>query len=189
MGSFIIRRVAQSLIIVVLIAVTVFLVLRLSAGDPARIRAPVFARPDVIEQYRRDFGIDRPLVRKADFATWLGHLVKMETSVLVDDRKRFKGKIAEAGADDVLIERDNNPVYRLNRAVALSFAETAAAALPLLDPLEESLGGYQPFHAAKADLLARAGRQEEARQAYTQAIALATAPAERDFLRVKRDLI
>lgn len=64
MGSFIIRRVAQSLIIVVLIAVTVFLVLRLSAGDPARIRAPVFARPDVIEQYRRDFGIDRPLVEQ-----------------------------------------------------------------------------------------------------------------------------
>ena len=90
---------------------------------------------------------------------------------------------------DVLIERDNNPVYRLNRAVALSFAETAATALPLLDPLEESLGGYQPFHAAKADLLARAGRQEEARQAYTHAITLAAAPAERDFLRVKRDLI
>ncbi|MBN9270347.1 MAG: ABC transporter permease [Mesorhizobium sp.] len=64
MGSFIIRRVAQSLIIVVLIAVTVFLVLRLSAGDPARIRAPVFARPDVIEQYRRDFGIDRPLIEQ-----------------------------------------------------------------------------------------------------------------------------
>lgn len=64
MGSFIIRRVAQSLIIVVMIAVTVFLVLRLSAGDPARIRAPVFARPDVIEQYRRDFGIDRPLVEQ-----------------------------------------------------------------------------------------------------------------------------
>lgn len=64
MGSFIIRRVAQSLIIVVMIAVTVFLVLRLSAGDPARIRAPVFARPDVIEQYRRDFGIDRPLIEQ-----------------------------------------------------------------------------------------------------------------------------
>lgn len=90
---------------------------------------------------------------------------------------------------DVLIERDDNPVYRLNRAVALSFAETAAVALPLLDPLEESLGGYQPFHAAKADLLARAGRPEEARQAYTQAIALAAAPAERDFLRSKRDRI
>jgi ABC-type dipeptide/oligopeptide/nickel transport system permease component len=61
MRSFVLRRILQSVIIVVAIAVTVFIVLRLSAGDPARIRAPVFARPDVIEQYRRDFGIDRPL--------------------------------------------------------------------------------------------------------------------------------
>lgn len=60
-GSFALRRILQSIVIVLLIAVAVFIVLRLSAGDPARIRAPVFARPDVIEQYRRDFGIDRPL--------------------------------------------------------------------------------------------------------------------------------
>ncbi len=134
MGSFIIRRVAQSLIIVVLIAVTVFLVLRLSAGDPARIRAPVFARPDVIEQYRRDFGIDRPLVRKADFATWLGHLVKMETSVLVDDRKRFKGKIAEAGADDVLIERDK-AAYGEQPSVRVPYDAISEARLILTDDL------------------------------------------------------
>ena len=51
-------------------------------------------------------GIDRPLVRKSDFATWIGHLVKMETSILVDDRKRFRGKIAEADDEGILIERD-----------------------------------------------------------------------------------
>jgi ABC-type dipeptide/oligopeptide/nickel transport system permease component len=62
MGMFALRRILQSVVIVVVIAVTVFIVLRLSAGDPARIRAPVFARPDVIDQYRRDFGIDRPLL-------------------------------------------------------------------------------------------------------------------------------
>ncbi len=44
-------------------------------------------------------------MRKSDFVTWTGHLVKMETSVVVADRKRFKGKIAEAGENDVLIER------------------------------------------------------------------------------------
>jgi ABC-type dipeptide/oligopeptide/nickel transport system permease component len=64
MGSFALRRTLQAIVIVMLIAVTVFIVLRLSAGDPARIRAPVFARPDVIEQYRRDFGIDRPLLEQ-----------------------------------------------------------------------------------------------------------------------------
>lgn len=64
MGSFVVSRLLQSIIIVAAIAVTVFIVLRLSAGDPARIRAPVFARPDVIDQYRRDFGIDRPLLEQ-----------------------------------------------------------------------------------------------------------------------------
>ena len=42
-------------------------------------------------------GIDRPLVRKSDFARWLGHLVKCETSILVANRKRFRGKIVEVG--------------------------------------------------------------------------------------------
>lgn len=70
MSSYALRRILQSVIIVVLIAVTVFVVLRLSAGDPARIRAPVFARPDVIEQYRRDFGIDRPLIEQLASFFW-----------------------------------------------------------------------------------------------------------------------
>jgi ribosome maturation factor RimP len=48
-------------------------------------------------------GIDRPLVRKSDFANWAGHLVKMETTVLVASRKRFKGKITESDDEAVLI--------------------------------------------------------------------------------------
>ncbi|MDO8359384.1 MAG: ABC transporter permease [Devosia sp.] len=64
MGSFALRRVLQSVVIVTLIAIAVFVVLRLSAGDPARIRAPVFARPDVIEQYRKEFGTDRPVLEQ-----------------------------------------------------------------------------------------------------------------------------
>lgn len=64
MKSYILRQVIQAAIVVAAITVAVFVVLRLSAGDPARIRAPVFARPDVIEQYRRDFGIDRPIIEQ-----------------------------------------------------------------------------------------------------------------------------
>ncbi|MBB3933419.1 ABC-type dipeptide/oligopeptide/nickel transport system permease component [Kaistia hirudinis] len=62
MQSFVLGRVLQAAFIIFFIAVSVFLILRLSAGDPARIRAPVFARPDVIEQYRKDFGTDRPVI-------------------------------------------------------------------------------------------------------------------------------
>lgn len=61
MTKFIFQRVSQAVIIVCMITITVFIILRFSAGDPARIKAPVFARADIIEQYRRDFGTDRPV--------------------------------------------------------------------------------------------------------------------------------
>jgi ribosome maturation factor RimP len=79
-------------------------------------------------------GIDRPLVRKSDFATWTGHLVKMETSVLVADRKRFKGKIAESDAEGVLIERDK-AAYGEEPTVRVPYDAIAEARLILTDDL------------------------------------------------------
>lgn len=79
-------------------------------------------------------GIDRPLVRKSDFATWTGHLVKMETSVLVADRKRFKGKIGESDTDGVLIERDK-AAYGEEPAVRVPYDAIAEARLILTDDL------------------------------------------------------
>jgi ribosome maturation factor RimP len=63
-------------------------------------------------------GIDRPLVRRTDFSSALGHLVKLETAVLVADRKRFRGRIAATDEDGVTIERDqasygDEPVVRV----------------------------------------------------------------------------
>lgn len=51
-------------------------------------------------------GIDRPMVRKSDFTRWTGHIVKCETSIIIDNRKRFRGKIVGADADGFTIERD-----------------------------------------------------------------------------------
>src|SRR5690606_12365434 len=51
-------------------------------------------------------GIDRPLVRKSDFEAALGHLVKMETAVMVGGRKRFRGKLTEVSADSFTLEND-----------------------------------------------------------------------------------
>ena len=79
-------------------------------------------------------GIDRPLVRKSDFENWAGHQVKIETSVLVADRKRFRGRIAEAGADDVLIERDQ-PAYGDQPSVRLPYEAISEARLVLTDDL------------------------------------------------------
>ena len=61
-------------------------------------------------------GIDRPLVRKSDFRAGLGHLVKLETSILVANRKRFRGKIAEVDDEAVTIERDAAGRRRGSRA-------------------------------------------------------------------------
>ena len=79
-------------------------------------------------------GIDRPLVRKSDFVAWTGHQVKMETSILVADRKRFKGKIAEAGETDVLIERDM-PAYGVEPTVRVPYEAIGEARLVLTDDL------------------------------------------------------
>jgi RNA polymerase sigma-70 factor (ECF subfamily) len=73
------------------------------------------------------------------------------------------------------------PVVALNRAVAIGEVDGAAAALALVDALE--LDQYYPFHATRADLLRRLGRDGEAAAAYSRAAALAPTDAEREFLR------
>jgi RNA polymerase sigma-70 factor (ECF subfamily) len=81
-----------------------------------------------------------------------------------------------------------SPVVRINRAVAESRARGAEAGLALLEPLAGTraraarLDAYQPYHAARADLLRRAGRAGEARAAYQRAIALSRDESERQFL-------
>jgi ribosome maturation factor RimP len=79
-------------------------------------------------------GIDRPLVRKSDFATWKGHLVKVDTSVLVADRKRFRGRIEEADEDGIVIARDQ-PAYGDEPIARIPFETIAEARLILTDDL------------------------------------------------------
>jgi len=77
-----------------------------------------------------------------------------------------------------------SPVVALNRAVAVAEVEGPQAALALVDGL--SLRDYYLFHAIRADLLRRLGRDGEAALAYDAAIAHAGNAAERDFLRRSR---
>jgi RNA polymerase sigma-70 factor (ECF subfamily) len=73
-------------------------------------------------------------------------------------------------------------VVALNRAIAIGEVRGAAAALALVDELD--LDNYHPFHATRADLLRRLGRDSEARAAYERAADMAPTDAERDFLRL-----
>ncbi len=83
-----------------------------------------------------------------------------------------------------LARRHPSPVVELNRAVAVAMAEGPMRGLALLKELEKDgrLESYHLFHAARADLLRRAGWNEEAAAAYRAALDLTQNEAERAFL-------
>jgi RNA polymerase sigma-70 factor (ECF subfamily) len=82
---------------------------------------------------------------------------------------------------DALVLIDPSPVVRLNRAVAVALAGDEQRGLELIDGLGE-LDGYAYLHAARADLLRRLGRAEDAVESYRRALALTENATERRFL-------
>jgi ribosome maturation factor RimP len=96
-------------------------------------------------------GIDRPMVRKSDFSRWTGHIVKLETSVMVEGRKRFRGTIVSVSEDAFVLDReavakDEEPL------VTIPFNALSEARLILTDDLIRD--------ALKADKAARAAANE-----------------------------
>jgi len=81
----------------------------------------------------------------------------------------------------------SSPVVALNRAVAVAEVEGPDAALTLVDDLD--LDGYHLFHAIRADLLRRLGRNAEAALAYEAAIARTENVTERQFLERSRQAL
>lgn len=86
---------------------------------------------------------------------------------------------------DALVRLQPSPVVALNRAAALAMAVGPEAGLEAMAaaPLGVVLQDYQPYHAARADLLRRAGRRDEAAASYRRAMELTDSPAERAFLQ------
>jgi predicted RNA polymerase sigma factor len=85
---------------------------------------------------------------------------------------------------DELLRIQRSPIVALNRAVAVAMARTSGDGLPLLGDEEpaSALERYHLYHAARADLLRRAGRVADAATAYRRALELATNAVERDYL-------
>jgi RNA polymerase sigma-70 factor (ECF subfamily) len=81
-----------------------------------------------------------------------------------------------------LMKRAPSPIVELNRAVAVAMSSGAAAGLALIEPLATELANYHLWHAARADLLRRVGRTEEAARAYREALRLVGSEPERRFL-------
>lgn len=85
-----------------------------------------------------------------------------------------------------LHDHEPTPVVALNHAVAVAEAGDLSRALALMAPLDQPLRDYQPYHAARAALLARAGRFADSRAAYDRAIATAPSPHDAAFLSKAR---
>jgi RNA polymerase sigma-70 factor, ECF subfamily len=86
---------------------------------------------------------------------------------------------------DLLMAVAPTTVVALNRAVAVAEVDGPGPALALVDALD--LDRYYLFHATRADLLRRLGRQAQAAEAYDAALALTDNAAERAFLRRRRE--
>jgi ribosome maturation factor RimP len=117
--------------------------------------SPVLDVEDPIDkQYHLEVsspGIDRPMVRKSDFTRWAGHIIKCETSVMVEGRKRFKGKILGVTEEGFILERDQIG-YGEEPQVAIAYSALAEGRLILTDELIRE--------ALKADKAARAAANQ-----------------------------
>ncbi len=83
---------------------------------------------------------------------------------------------------DELLVRAPSPVVELNRAIAVGMRDSPAAGLALLDDLAPRLNGLRYVPAARADLLERSGRIDDAARYYEQALALTVSPGELEQL-------
>jgi len=74
MLRFLLARLLATIPVLLVVAVVVFLILRLTPGDPAAIIAGDSASTEQIEQIRRSLGLDQPLIEQ--FAIWAGHVLR-----------------------------------------------------------------------------------------------------------------
>ncbi len=107
----------------------------IEVDDCAEISTAVSATLDVEDPIEDHYtlevsspGIDRPLTRLKDFELWEGYIAKLETSEMIDGRKRFKGTLAGTEGDEVLIEIEEG-------TIGLKFDWLSDAKLVLTDEL------------------------------------------------------
>jgi len=93
--GYIIRRIGQGILFIILVSIGIFSMIRLTPGDPAQIMAGVQATPEAIERIREEMGLDKPFW--VQYGTWakralhgdLGVSAETKTPVSKELRKRF----------------------------------------------------------------------------------------------------
>src|SRR5262252_5768707 len=104
----------------------------------SRALSPVLDAEDPVERaYRLEIsspGLDRPLVRRSDFERYAGHVVKVEMTMPVDGRKRFRGTLLGVDGDKARVRRAD-VAEEENPDVLLTIEEMAEAKLVLSNAL------------------------------------------------------
>jgi ribosome maturation factor RimP len=130
----------------------------------SRALSPVLDMADPIDKaYRLEIsspGIDRPLVRKSDFDRYAGHLVKIETEIPINGRKRFRGQLLGTEGEAARIRHDDAGE---EAEVLLPIDEMSEAKLVLTDELVTQ--ALRREKAAKR--AARAAKREERQRRHT----------------------
>ena len=107
----------------------------------SRALSPVFDLADPVDRaYRLEIsspGIDLPLVRKSDFDRFAGHLVKIETEIPIDGRKRFRGLLVGTEGEAARLRLDDKKDDKeiADAEVLLPIGEISEARLVLTDEL------------------------------------------------------
>jgi RNA polymerase sigma-70 factor (ECF subfamily) len=131
------------------------------------------------------------LLTRAASAGSIGRF-QLEAAIQSVHATRRFGRVPDGAAllalYDALYRLTGSPVVALNRAVTIGRSD-AVAGLTALGAVgdSEAMRAYQPYWAARADLLARAGSASEARLAYQRAIGLTVDPAVRRYLARRAD--
>ncbi|MDG0022968.1 DUF6596 domain-containing protein [Trinickia sp. Y13] len=150
----------------------------LSAQDPAKWHAAMIDAADV-------------LLRRASACNTIGRFqleAALQSAHIHRCRTRRSNWAEVVQLYDALLAIAPSPVVAVNRALALAERDSPQAALDALAVFADDarLADYQPYWAARADLLARAGAQAEALASYDIAIGLSSDPAVRSYLQDRR---
>jgi RNA polymerase sigma-70 factor (ECF subfamily) len=138
---------------------------------------------------------DGAMIDEAEAALWrasgFGRPGRYQLEAAIQSAHNVRRRVGQpdwraiAALYEALHALTSSPVAAINRAVAMAETDGPQAGLAILATLEQDgrLADYQPFWAARAELLARAGQGEPAREAYQRAIGLERDPAVREFLQ------
>ena len=144
---------------------------------------------------------DWPLIEEAERtlgrARVLGDIGRYQLEAALQSAHVYRRHTGQANWDavvrlyDALWAITGSPVVAINRALAVAELQGAGPALAALDEVAKDarLAEYQPYWAARADLLARTGAHDGARRAYERAIGLERDPAVRRFLQGRQSTL